>query len=117
MNETAGGFPVRITVRAEMSDGSVHEYQVDNLAALAGTEPRSTPFDHERYRARALEIHAATCGAPGWCNYGKPEPAELADDESMPWPERQRRAAERLEGTRHCMAAVEAENRAGDENL
>lgn len=111
------GFPVRITVRAEMSDGSVHEYQVDNLASLglAAPDEPGGEFDHERYRARALEIHAATCSSPGWCNYGEPGPPELADDESLPWPERQQRARDSLELTRHCMAAVEAENRAGGE--
>ena len=72
------------------------------------------PFDYERSRAKALEIHAATCDDPGWCNYGDPEPSELADDESLPWPERQRRAAASLERTRHCQAAVDAENASGD---
>ncbi len=71
-------------------------------------------FDYERSRAKALEIHAATCDAPGWCNYGEPEPPDLADDESLPWPERQERARLSLEQSRHCQAAVDAENAAGD---
>jgi hypothetical protein len=71
-------------------------------------------FDHERSRAKALEIHAATCSDPAWCNYGEPEPPEHADDESLPWPQRQDLARLRLRWMRHCMAAVNAENRAGD---
>jgi len=81
---------------------------------IAGPD-RDAPFDYERSRAKALEIHAATCSDPDWCNYGEPEPPELADDDvSLPWPERQRLAAERLDSYRHCQAAVDAENAAGD---
>jgi hypothetical protein len=72
---------------------------------------REPEFDYARSRAKALEIHAATCSDPGWCNYGPPEPE---DDETLPWPEQQERARLRLDGYRHCQAAVDAENAAGD---
>lgn len=78
-----------------------------------GSAP-AEPYDYERSRARALEIHARTCSDPGWCNYGEPEPPGLDDDESLPWPGWQQLAGARLAWYRHCMAAVEAENRAGD---
>jgi hypothetical protein len=74
----------------------------------------SAEFDYARYRAKALEIHAATCIDPAWCNYAETAAAELDDDESLPWPEQQERARTRLAGYRHCQAAVNAENAAGD---
>ena len=75
---------------------------------------REPEFDYARSRAKALEIHAAACSAPGWCNYGAPEADGLEDDEALPWPERQERAGLRLAGYRHCQEAVGAENAAGD---
>jgi hypothetical protein len=71
-------------------------------------------FDYARSHAKALEIHAATCADPGWCNYAETAGAEVEDDETLPWPERQERARARLTGYRHCQAAVDAENAAGD---
>jgi hypothetical protein len=78
------------------------------------SETGEPEFDYARSHAKALEIHAATCSAPGWCNYGETAGAGLEDDESLPWPQRQERAGMRLAGYRHCQAAVDAENAAGD---
>ena len=64
----------------------------------------------KRYRKAALAIHKLACDDTEWCNYGEPEDPELADDISLPWPERQRRARERLTRMHHCQYAVDAEN-------
>lgn len=78
------------------------------------TRVEPVPFNYERSQARALEIHAATCRLPG-CNYGQPVPPEMASDDSLPWPEQQRRAGLRLGWYSPCMAAVNAENRAASD--
>lgn len=77
-----------------------------------GLRARRRERRYQRYRQTALEIHAATCTNPDWCNYGEPVPPEIEHDDSLPWPEQQERAGKRLAWYHHCMAAVAAENRA-----
>lgn len=68
--------------------------------------------EQRRYPDAALEIHAATCTSPGWCNYGQPVPPEIRPGDSLPWPQQRERAGKRLAWYRHCQAAVDAENHA-----
>lgn len=67
-------------------------------------------FGHRQYQKLARIIHNRCCEDPGWCNYGDPEPPELADDPALPQEERAARAAKLAGWHCHCMAAVDAEN-------
>ena len=72
------------------------------------TEDQQT---YDLYRSTARRIHRLVCTDPDECTY--PDDAnkgELADDPSLPWPERQKRAAARLVVMHHCQGAVESEN-------
>lgn len=67
-------------------------------------------FNYKQYQKLARIIHRKFCADAEWCNYGKPIPPEIADDDSLPQPEQQARVVKRLEWYRHCQAAVDAEN-------
>ena len=86
----------------------MHEHVVPVLVSLVSKKERAKSY--RRYRKAALAIHKLACRNKEWCNYGEPEDPELADDISLPWPERQRRARERLTRMHHCQYAVNAEN-------
>lgn len=65
---------------------------------------------YAHYDKNARKMHARHCSDPGWCNYQDPANPAAADDVSLPWPERQRRAGVWLAESRACQAAVNAEN-------
>jgi hypothetical protein len=75
---------------------------------------RKAQKQYERYTKNAHKIHARHCSDPGWCTYDDPESPATADDAALPWPERQERAALRLDEYRNCPAAVDAENAAAE---
>jgi hypothetical protein len=66
---------------------------------------------YDRSHEAAIAIHKLICSDRKWCNYpDDSNTGELADDESLPWKERQLRTGLRLQAIRHCQGAVDAEN-------